>query len=119
MISTRKPTHPGEVLLEDVIKPLGLTITAAAKDLGVNRKALSALVNGKRSLTPEIFPRFHPSSITCQLRNLRNCQNVKHRHKPLKPYSPNSPHSPKSPMTVLKSSLQMIALLSSSPMTND
>jgi addiction module HigA family antidote len=54
MISTRKPTHPGEVLLDDVIKPLGLTITAAAKDLGVNRKALSALVNSKSALTPEM-----------------------------------------------------------------
>ena len=41
-------------MLEYVIKPLGLTITAAAKDLGINRKTLSALVNGKRSLTPEM-----------------------------------------------------------------
>ncbi|MGD2086393.1 MAG: HigA family addiction module antitoxin [Candidatus Aminicenantes bacterium] len=119
MISTRKPTHPGEVLLEDVIKPLGLTITAAAKNLGVNRKTLPALVNGKSALTPEILPVFYLSSITCHLRTLRNCQNVKHRRQPLKPYSPHSPHSPKSPMTVQKSSLQMIALLSSSPMTND
>lgn len=38
MIS-RKPTHPGVVLLEDVIKPLGLTITDAARMLGVSRKA--------------------------------------------------------------------------------
>ena len=53
MISTRKPTHPGEVLLEDVIKPLGLTITAAAKDLGVNRKTLSTLVS-KSALAPEM-----------------------------------------------------------------
>jgi hypothetical protein len=82
MISTRKPTHPGEVLLDDVIKPLGLTITAAAKDLGGNRKALSALVNSKSVLTPEIFPVFYPSSITC---HLRNCQNVKHRHSPSSP----------------------------------
>jgi hypothetical protein len=29
----RKPSHPGEILLEDVIKPLGLTITEAARDL--------------------------------------------------------------------------------------
>jgi hypothetical protein len=97
MISTRKPTHPGEVLLEYVIKPLGLTITAAAKDLGINRKTLPALVNGKRALTSEIIPTFYPSSITCHLRNLRNCQNVKHRRQPLKPYSPYSPHSPYSP----------------------
>jgi antitoxin HigA-1 len=41
------PTHPGEVLLEDVLKPLGLTITEAAQDLGVNRKTLSAMVKGK------------------------------------------------------------------------
>jgi addiction module HigA family antidote len=54
MISTRKPTHPGEVLMEEVIKPLGLTITGAAKDLGVNRKTLSALVNGKSALTSEM-----------------------------------------------------------------
>ncbi len=41
MIGTRKPTHPGEVLREDVIKPLGLTVTEAAKRLGVTRKTLS------------------------------------------------------------------------------
>ncbi|MEW5816250.1 MAG: hypothetical protein AB1798_12745, partial [Spirochaetota bacterium] len=33
----KKPTHPGEVLLEDVIKPLGITITEAAQKLGVSR----------------------------------------------------------------------------------
>jgi len=38
MIGKRKPTHPGEVLNEDVIKPLGLTVTEAAKRLGVTRK---------------------------------------------------------------------------------
>lgn len=53
----RKPTHPGEVLLEDVIKPLGLTITDAAKNLGVTRKTLSELVNGKSSLSPEMAVR--------------------------------------------------------------
>jgi addiction module HigA family antidote len=64
MISRRKPTHPGEVLLEDVIKPLGLTITEAAKDLGVNRKTLSALVNGKCSLTPEMAVRIAEATKT-------------------------------------------------------
>ena len=44
MIS-RKPTHPGVVLLDDVIKPLGLTITDAARMLGVSRKALSEFVS--------------------------------------------------------------------------
>ena len=50
----REPTHPGEVFLEDVIKPLGLTITEAAKMLGVTRKALSEFVNKKSSLSPEM-----------------------------------------------------------------
>ncbi|TGM99923.1 HigA family addiction module antitoxin, partial [Leptospira yasudae] len=51
-MNKRKPTHPGEVLLEDVIKPLGLTITEAAKDLGISRKTLSEIVNSKSSITP-------------------------------------------------------------------
>ncbi|NIT59500.1 MAG: HigA family addiction module antidote protein [Aliifodinibius sp.] len=50
----RKPTHPGEILREDVIKPLGLTITEASKTLGVTRKTLSLLLNCKSSLSPEM-----------------------------------------------------------------
>ncbi|QEN06370.1 addiction module antidote protein, HigA family [Thiospirochaeta perfilievii] len=50
----RKPTHPGTVLKEDVILPLGLTITEAATDLGVSRKALSELLNEHTSLSPEM-----------------------------------------------------------------
>ena len=36
----RKPTHPGVILLEDVIKPLGITITEAAQKIGVRSKTL-------------------------------------------------------------------------------
>lgn len=50
----RKPTHPGEVLKEDVIIPLRLTIIEAAKRLGINRRILSVLLNGKSPLTPEL-----------------------------------------------------------------
>jgi len=57
MNNKRKPTHPGNVLLEDIIKPLGLTITEAAADLGISRKALSELVNGKTNLSPEMAVR--------------------------------------------------------------
>ena len=53
-MTERRPTHPGEVLLEDVIRPLGLTITEAARDLGVTRKALSEFVNQKSGLSPEM-----------------------------------------------------------------
>lgn len=52
MIGKRKPTHPGEVLREDVIKPLGISVTEAASRLGITRKTLSALLNCKASLSP-------------------------------------------------------------------
>jgi len=61
---SRKPTHPGEVLLEDVIKPLGITITDAAKDLGISRKTLSELVNGKCALSPELAVRIAKATNT-------------------------------------------------------
>ncbi|MBI2504417.1 MAG: hypothetical protein HYW07_14430 [Candidatus Latescibacteria bacterium] len=41
----KEPTHPGEVLRKDVLIPLGLTMTEAARRLGVSRRVLSALVN--------------------------------------------------------------------------
>ena len=61
---TRKPTHPGEVLFEDVIKPLGLTVTEAAKKLGVSRKTLSELVNQKAALSPEMAMRIAKATNT-------------------------------------------------------
>jgi addiction module HigA family antidote len=60
----RKPTHPGEVLREDVIKPLGLTVTEAAKRLGVTRKTLSELLNCKASLSPEMAVRISKATRT-------------------------------------------------------
>ncbi len=57
MIAARKPTHPGEILREDVIKPLGLTVTEVAIRLGVTRKTLSALLNCKASMCPDMAVR--------------------------------------------------------------
>ena len=54
MIVNRKPTHPGEVLREDVLKPIGLTVTEASKRLGVTRKTLSLLLNCKSAMSPEM-----------------------------------------------------------------
>lgn len=50
-ITERKPTHPGTLLLETVIKPLGLTVTEAAERLGVTRKALNDFVHEKANLS--------------------------------------------------------------------
>jgi len=48
------PPHPGEVVREFCIKPLGLSVTEAAKGLGVSRTALSELLNGRRGISPEM-----------------------------------------------------------------
>ena len=49
-----KPSHPGEFIREEVLEPLGLTITTAADILGVRRATLSDLLNEKSALTPEM-----------------------------------------------------------------
>ena len=46
------PPHPGEVLKALCLEPLELTVTAAAKALGVSRKTLSAIVNGRAGIMP-------------------------------------------------------------------
>ena len=46
------PPHPGEVVRELCLAPLGVTVTEAAKSLGVSRKALSELLNGKTGISP-------------------------------------------------------------------
>ena len=48
------PPHPGEVLKELCLEPLGLTVTDAAKALGVSRKTLSMVVNGRAGISPEM-----------------------------------------------------------------
>ncbi len=48
------PPHPGEVLRELCLEPLALSVTAAAEALGVSRKTLSAVLNGKAGISPEM-----------------------------------------------------------------
>jgi len=48
------PPHPGEAVRELCLKPLGLSVTAAARGLGVSRKALSELLNGRAGVSPEM-----------------------------------------------------------------
>ena len=48
------PPHPGEHVRYDCLEPLGLTVTKAARILGVSRKALSEFVNGKAGISPEM-----------------------------------------------------------------
>jgi addiction module HigA family antidote len=53
----KDPPHPGEVVRELCIDPVGLTVTAAAGVLGVSRKALSELLNGHAGISPEMAVR--------------------------------------------------------------
>lgn len=48
------PSHPGEVIKELCLEPLGLSVTDAAKGLGVSRKTLSAILNGRAGISPEM-----------------------------------------------------------------
>ena len=45
------PIHPGEILLDDFMKPMGLSINRLARDIAVPPGRISAIVNGKRSIT--------------------------------------------------------------------
>ncbi|MBM4138942.1 MAG: HigA family addiction module antidote protein [Nitrospira sp.] len=51
------PPHPGEVIKSLCLEPLGITVTQAAEALGVSRKTLSAIVNGRAGLSPEMAVR--------------------------------------------------------------
>jgi addiction module HigA family antidote len=53
-MAIKNPVHPGRVVRHDCLKPLGLSVTAAAKVLGVTRQALNNVVNGKSGISPEM-----------------------------------------------------------------
>ena len=58
MLQMYAPSHPGELLKREVIGAMGLTITEAADIIGVGRPALSAALNGRVALSPEMALRF-------------------------------------------------------------
>jgi len=53
MTKTLPPIHPGEVLLEDFMKPLGLSRYRVAKDIGVPTLRISQIVKGERAISPD------------------------------------------------------------------
>ena len=50
----KNPAHPGRIVRHDCLEPLGLSVTAGAKVLGVTRQALNNIVNGKSGISPEM-----------------------------------------------------------------
>jgi len=54
MARMHNPPYPGETLREDVLPALGLTVTRAAKELGINRVTLSRVLNGKAGISIDL-----------------------------------------------------------------
>lgn len=57
MSTMKTPPHPGEIIRELCLEPLGLSVTKAAEGLGVTRKTLSLLLNGHAGISPEMAVR--------------------------------------------------------------
>lgn len=53
-VPVKNPSHAGDVIYWGILEPLGLSITRVAQILGVRRATLSAVVNGKAALSPEL-----------------------------------------------------------------
>jgi len=56
-VKMKKPPHPGRIVRQECLEPFGLTVTEAARVLGVTRQALNNLVNGKAGISPEMSMR--------------------------------------------------------------
>ncbi len=57
------PSHPGEILREEVIDALGLSVTEAARRLGMSRVALSRVLNGKAGISPDLAIRLERAGV--------------------------------------------------------
>lgn len=60
----KKPPHPGSLLREDVLAPLGLAVTEAAERLGMSRVALSRVLNGRASISPDLAIRLERAGVS-------------------------------------------------------
>ncbi|WP_432470840.1 HigA family addiction module antitoxin [Amphritea sp. HPY] len=63
-VRNRKPTHPGQTLLTDVLQPLHISISEAATKLGVSRKHLSLFINGHISCSRDMATRLGKATDT-------------------------------------------------------
>ncbi|MEM1156795.1 MAG: HigA family addiction module antitoxin [Verrucomicrobiota bacterium] len=77
------PITPGEILLEEYLQPMGISQNAMARAIGVSPRAINEIVQGKRSITPQMSIRFgaffgqseefwHGIQVECDFRALKN-----------------------------------------------
>jgi addiction module HigA family antidote len=57
MMRMHNPPHPGEIIRRLCLDPLGISVTEAAQALGISRKTLSAILNGRAGVSPEMAVR--------------------------------------------------------------
>lgn len=60
----KTPIHPGEILREEVLKPLDLSVTEAADRLGMSRGALSRVLNGHAAVSPDLAIRLENAGVS-------------------------------------------------------
>jgi addiction module HigA family antidote len=60
----KTPPHPGELLREDVLAPLNLSVTDAADRLGMSRVALSRVLNGRAAISPDLAVRLQTAGVS-------------------------------------------------------
>lgn len=63
-MAMKNPPHPGELLREDVLVPLKLTVTEAAERLGMSRVALSRVLNGHAGISPDLAIRLEKAGVS-------------------------------------------------------
>jgi antitoxin HigA-1 len=93
------PPHPGEIVLDECIKPLELSVTNAAKALGVARKTLSAIVNEKAGISADMairLERVFGSTAETWLR-MQASYDLWHAEKRAKKWKPKKSYVPKRP----------------------
>lgn len=64
VVAMKNHPHPGELLREDVLLPLGIEITDAAERLGVSRTTLSRVVNGRAGISPDLAVRLERAGVS-------------------------------------------------------
>lgn len=60
----KNPPHPGELLREDVLQPLGIEVTEAAERLGLSRTTLSRGINGRAGISPDLAIRLERAGVS-------------------------------------------------------
>ncbi len=60
----KTPPHPGHMLRDDVLAPLGLGVSAAAHKLGMSRVALSRVLNGRAAISPDLALRLESAGVS-------------------------------------------------------